>query len=182
MLFHNSTRSYCNLLSPQLTLCRHYTLTLIRTLSILNLPQRLPHISFQEFLTRHNQIPLQHQPNHVAQHGHGQYSSNSLPTETYSNPYNTKRFYGAGAIEAADERLKEELKARKSSHAQAASPTPSGPEANAKIELQRSNDELITARQRRKALEVELQQAKDLESALMHKTALCSKRLEIFAA
>lgn len=94
------------------------------------------------------------------------------PTQTLTTPSD----HGAGAIEAADERLKEELKARKSSHAQAASPTPSGPEANAKIELQRST--LITARQRRKALEVELQQAKDLESALEHKTALCSKRLE----
>ncbi|KAH7406299.1 hypothetical protein DE146DRAFT_438701 [Phaeosphaeria sp. MPI-PUGE-AT-0046c] len=113
---------------------------------------------------------------------HNRGTANMAPTlfrrETNQNPFTIKRNYGASAIENADELLKEEVQTLKLAHAQVASLLPSVPEAHAKLELQRSKDALIKARLRRQALEAELQEATGMESALEHKTELCSKRLE----
>lgn len=95
--------------------------------------------------------------------------------KTYANPYNTKRGYGPGAIEAADDRLNEEVKARRQARASSKSSPTCGPEVRAELELERSKRTLAEARRRRKALEAELEDAKAIEALWEHKTELNSK-------
>lgn len=98
--------------------------------------------------------------------------------ETYANPYNTKRGYGPGVIEAADERLNEEVKTRRQARANSRSSPTCGPEARAKLELERSKQTLAEARRRRKALKADLEDAKALEALWEHKTELAGKHFK----
>lgn len=78
----------------------------------------------------------------------------------------TARNYGAGVIEAADERLKEEIATR--SHVRAPE-QPKSLEHRVRGELEKTNRELTKARRRRKALEAELKEARKAESELEQK-------------
>jgi hypothetical protein len=81
------------------------------------------------------------------------------------------RNYGAGAIEAADERLKEEVEARRSLHtprthnAEHSAPDRSYRETQVENQLEQACEQLVYATARREALEAELERAKRTEDA-----------------
>jgi hypothetical protein len=73
------------------------------------------------------------------------------------------RKYGAGVVEAADERLKEEFEARHGTTAQDDASKPSGPEEELRAELRRANEKIAKARYHREALEKILEEAESAE-------------------
>jgi hypothetical protein len=81
------------------------------------------------------------------------------------------RNYGAGAIEAADERLKEEVEARRSLHTprthntEHSAPDRSYRETQVENQLEQACEQLVYATARREALEAELERAKRTEDA-----------------
>lgn len=83
-----------------------------------------------------------------------------LPTKVMQ----VQRDYGARAIEAADERLKEEVKTKSHSKVIRGSSSTSGPEVCAKLEFEHSEEALNQACRHRKALKAELEEVKALEA------------------
>ncbi|KAH3911075.1 hypothetical protein HBH56_140250 [Parastagonospora nodorum] len=87
----------------------------------------------------------------------------------------TKRNFGPGVIEEANERLKEEIAARRRYQA---SNQPVDPEQQVRSELDKTNQELAKARRRREALQAELKEVQMTESVLERKKGKIVERIK----
>jgi chromosome segregation ATPase len=87
------------------------------------------------------------------------------------------RRYGAGAVEAANERLAEEVTARHGTTIQSDAEKPSQAEVELRDELKRANEKIAKAKYHREALEKILEDAKSEEAAAIRSRNKLKERL-----
>jgi chromosome segregation ATPase len=87
------------------------------------------------------------------------------------------RRYGAGAVEAANERLAEEVAARHGATLQSDAEKPSQAEIDLREELKRANEKIAKAKYHREALETILENAKSDEAAAIKARNKIKERL-----